>query len=393
MALRAPSRLSWRPGAMLLLALAPWLQAEEPRAPRLRLGGEASFTIAPDDPGYFNESAYGHDLLRMARLDLLASLRLGRGLEAVGDLRSENLDAPRVYALYLRVRPFAAVELDLQAGRIPPVFGTFPRRRYAQDNPLISWPLPWQYLTTLRPDALPRNADALLAVRGSGWYVPYAGYGYASGVPMGSAARWDTGIEARYAEGPLALAVAVTQGTLSAPRLEDDNDGKQLSARAEWNPVAGLELGASLSRGAFLDESLPLPPGHFEQRAFGLDAEFSRGRVVAQAELLYSEWDLPRRGSPPVDRPLRALGYYVEARWRFAPGWHVAGRVDRLDFGDIVGSRGPEPWEAPARRIEAGLGFVPWRHLLLKTVYQRNRRDYGSVRSQDLVAAQAALWF
>lgn len=392
---KARARLLLRPWAALLLALAPWAAAAEPGPPgrRLSLGAEASFALAPTDVGYFNESAYGHNLLRMARLDLLASLRLGRGVELVSDLRSENLDVPRVYALYLRLRPIASREFDLQAGRIPPVFGAFARRRYVQDNPLVSWPLPWQYLTTLRPDALPRNADALLAVRGSGWYVPYPGHGYAAGVPVASAARWDNGIEARYAEGPLALAVAVTQGTLSAPRFEDDNDGKQVSARVEWKPVAGLELGASLSRGSFLDKSLPLPPGRFDQRAFGLDAEFSRGRVVAQAELLYSEWDLPRRGSPPIDRPLRALGYYVEARWRFAPGWHLAGRLDRLDFGDIVGSRGPEPWEAPARRIEAGFGYSPWRHLLLKTVYQRNRRDHGSVRSQDLVAAQAVLWF
>src|SRR5262245_65210870 len=87
---------------------------------------------------------YGHNLLRLARLDLLASLRLAERLEAVADLRSENLDAPRVYALYLRYRPFPERELDLQGGRIPPVFGSVPRRRYAQDNPLVSWPLTWQ---------------------------------------------------------------------------------------------------------------------------------------------------------------------------------------------------------------------------------------------------------
>lgn len=384
-----------RTGAVLLLALSPWAVAAEPgpAAPRLVLGGEASFTIAPDDEGYFNESAYGHNVLRMARLDLLASLRLRPRWEVVADLRSENLDAPRVYALYLRLRPFAGRELDLQLGRIPPVFGTFPRRRYAQDNPLVSWPLPWQYLTTLRPDALPPDADHLLAIRGAGWYAPYPGYGFAAGVPEASAGLWDTGIEARYAEGPLALAVAVSQGSLSAPRFEDDNDGKQVSARAAWTPAPGVEVGASVSRGAFLARSLPLPPGRFEQRAFGLDAEFSRGRVVVRGELIGSEWDLPRQGDPPVDRPLRALGGYVEARWRFAPGWHVAGRLDALGFGDIEGRSGPEPWESPVRRVEAGLGFSPWRYVQLKTAWQRNRRDHGRVLSQDLVAMQAVLWF
>lgn len=384
-----------RTGAVLLLALSPWAAAAEPDPgrPRLVLGGEASFSIASDDEGYFNESAYRNNLLRTARLDLLASLRLGRGAELVTDLRSENLDAPRVYALYVRVRPFASTELDLQAGRIPPVFGSFPRRRYAQDNPLVSWPLVWQYLTTLRPDALPRSADALAAVRGRGWYVPYAGYGYAAGRPAASAARWDTGIEARYAEGPLAIAASLTQGTLSNPRFADDNDGKQLASRVEWMPAAGVALGASLSRGAFLDGDLPLPPGRYDQRAFGLDAELARGRVVAQGELVYSEWDVPSGGEPRIDRPLRTLGYYVETRWRFAPGWHVAARYDRLDFGDVVGSEGAVPWDAPVRRFEAGFGWVPRRHVLLKAVYQEDRRDDGPVRSQRFVAGQAVLWF
>jgi hypothetical protein len=115
--------------------------------------------------------------------------------------------------------------------------------------------------------------------------------------------------------------------------------------------------------------------------------------VIARGELVYSEWDLPRGGDPPIDRPLRALGYYVEGRWRFAPGWHVAGRFDGLDFGDIVGSAGPAPWDAPVRRIEGGVGFTPRRHVLLKAVFQHNHRDQGPVRTQNLVAAQAVLWF
>ncbi len=376
----------------LLALLAAGVRGEEP-GPRLAMGGEASFSYSTEDTGFFNDAAYGHNLLRLARLDLLASLRLAEGLEAVADLRSENVDAPRFYALYLRYRPFAAHELDLQAGRIPPVFGAFPRRRYAQDNPLVSWPLVWQYLTTLRPEAPPRSPDALLLVRGSGWRVPYVGYGAAAGVPTASAARWDAGVEARYADGPLELAVALTQGTLSDPRLEDTNDGKQVSARVAWRPSASLVLGASAAQGAFLDASIPLPPGRYDQRAYGLDAELAWGHVLARAEAIYSEWDMPRAGRPPFDGPLTAAGFYIEGRWRFAPGWHVAARLDRLGFGDIRGSQGLEPWEAPARRIETGFGYAPRRHLLLKAVYQHNARDYGFVRKRDLVAAQAVLWF
>jgi hypothetical protein len=376
---------------LLLTPLAPASLGQQ--GPRLALGGEASFSHGARDDGYFNETAYDHNLLRLARLDLLLSLRLADGLSLLGDLRSENLGTVRPYALYLRWRPIRDTELDLQVGRIPPVFGAFPRRRYGQDNPLISWPLVWHHPTTLRPGAPPPGADALLALRGFGWYAGDPLYGHASGVPVASAARWDTGLQARFAEGPLAFAVALTQGTLSDPRVEDSNDGKQLSARLEWEPVAGLRLGASLAQGEFLDGRRPLPPGRFQQRAAGFDAEYARGRLLVRGEAIYSEWDVPRLGSPPVDRPLRALGYYLETRWRFAPGWHVAARFDDLDFGDIQGSAGTRPWEAPARRVEAGFGYRPQRHVLLKAVYQHNERDAGLRRSEGLVAAQALLWF
>src|SRR5262245_14636171 len=301
----------------LLLIFASGAHGQEASSPRLSLGGEASFSYSTQDSGYFNDVAYEHSLLRTARLDLLASLRLADGLEVLGDLRSENLDQPRIYALYLRYRPFAARELDLQAGRIPPVFGAFPRRRYAQDNPLISWPLVWQYLTTLRADALPRSADALLAIRGTGWRARYPGYGAEAGVPLASAARWDTGVEARYADGPVELAVALTQGTLSDPRFQDSNDRKQLSARIAWQPVTGVVVGASAAQGAFLDAALPLSPGRYDQRAYGLDFELGRGHALIRAEAIRSEWDEPRGGDPPIDRPLTALGFYVEGRWRF----------------------------------------------------------------------------
>ena len=107
---------------------------------RVRLGGEVSGTIAPEDLGWFNYSDYEMSTLRLFRVDLAAEARLASFASVLFDVRSDNLDAPRVYALYLRLRPWAGRELDLQAGLVPPVFGAFPRRRYATDNPLPSLP-------------------------------------------------------------------------------------------------------------------------------------------------------------------------------------------------------------------------------------------------------------
>ena len=138
---------------------------------RLRLGGEVSGTLAPEDDGYFNYSDYEISSLRLFRLGLAGEFRLAASASVVAEVRSDNLSSPHVYALYLRVRPWADRALDLQAGMVPPVFGAFPRRRYAYDNPPPSLPLAYQYLTDLRADAVPRTAEELVAQRGRGWLV------------------------------------------------------------------------------------------------------------------------------------------------------------------------------------------------------------------------------
>src|SRR4029077_18691690 len=122
--------------------------------------------------------------LRMLRLELTASLRAGSHLSLLGEVRSQNtfgfdplsiqMHAPQVYALYLRIRPWTRRRFDLQVGRVPPTFGAFPRRSYEADNPLIGDTLAYQYLTSLRPDAVPANADELLSMRGRGWLANYS---------------------------------------------------------------------------------------------------------------------------------------------------------------------------------------------------------------------------
>src|SRR5260370_35370117 len=67
-------------------------------------------------------------------------------------------------------------------------------------------------------------------------------------MPLVNAERWDVGVEVRIGSEPLELAAALTQGTLSHPRIQDDNDGKQVSARLAWRPMVGLAPGLSGAR-------------------------------------------------------------------------------------------------------------------------------------------------
>jgi hypothetical protein len=366
----------------------------------LRIGGEFTGTAGPVDRGYFNDTDYGQNLLRQARLSLSVELAAGERFGLLAEARAENMENPRLYALYVRARPWAGRPFDVQAGLIPPVFGRFARAGYGADNPLIGDPLAYQYLTTLRANVLPPGAPELLRVRGNGWRVGYGSYLEAeSGLPIVAGRRWDTGLEARVGGDSLQVAAALTQGSLAEPRVRDDNDGKQISARARWRPAAGLVLGLSAVRGEYLADSARerLPAfardRSFRQRALGTDVEYARAHWVLRGEAIRSEWDAAAATEPLLGDTLTALAWYVEGKYALFPGLHVAARYDRVHFGDVQGPKGPEPWEAPVWRIETGVGFAVTRQIRLKAAYQHNRRDGGFVRTNDLVAVQGAIWF
>src|SRR4051812_18448285 len=129
---------------------------------RVVLGGEVTAAVAPQDTGFFNYSDYEHSTLREFRAGVSLMVRATDRVAVLGEIRSENLGTPEAYALYARIRPFQRHRLDVQIGRIPPTFGSFSRQLYARDNPLIGYPLAYQYLTSLRADALPASVDELL---------------------------------------------------------------------------------------------------------------------------------------------------------------------------------------------------------------------------------------
>jgi hypothetical protein len=407
---------TWRRLTVLLLVVcAPQagVRAQElPAGPitmahgTVTIGGEVTVTAGSrDNRTYFNYTDYEHNALRMFRVSLSGMWRPAGRLAFLTELRSENAQRVVPYALYVRVRPWKDRAFDIQAGRIPPVFGAFARRSYGADNPLIGYPLAYQYLTSLRADALPATADDLLLMRARGWRASYpvAVTGPGPGVPLVSAYRWDTGVQAHATGGRVAGSIALTMGTLSNPRVTDDNRGRQVSARVAWKPVVGLVLGASAARGAFLTGALEdrvaalTSRQTHAQRALGFDAEYSRDYWIVRGEVIDSRWNLPGLAEPRIDSPLSARAAFVEARYRFAPRFFAAARADRLTFSRIRGERlfagQPTPWDAPVTRVEAGGGVYLQRNLTVRAVVQRNWREGGRVRNRTFVSGQLAFWF
>jgi hypothetical protein len=360
-----------------------------------------SATVGQDDTGFFNYSDYDHSTLRMFRVDLTAAFTVNPHLAVLGEVRTENAGRLRAYAFYLRIRPWTARAFDIQAGRVPPTFGAFARRTYPADNVLIGYPLAYQYLTSLRPDALPINADELLGMRGRGWLSNFSlgNLTANNGVPLASGFTWDTGVQVHVAADLVDATASVTTGTLSNPLFTDDNSGRNVAGRLSVHPLPGLIVGASAARGPFVTATAArgaVGDGHdgeFTQTAWGGDVEYSRDYYLVRAETVFSEWKVPAVGAPIIDVPLRALATYVEGRYKIRPGLYAAARIDHLGFSDVTGSLGPQSWDAPVTRVEIGGGYSIQRNLLLKVSCQHNTRDGGRVTTLNLVAAQIVYWF
>ena len=384
-----------------LLAAAGLAQAGESRRFRdwLAVGVEASGTLGSHDDGHFNDILYDRNNLRLLRLTFSLEVQPSDRFAFLTEVRSDNFESVEAYAWFLRIHPFRERAFDVQVGRVPPVFGAFARRRYDSDNPLIGYPLGYQYLTNLRPDATPRTVDGFWQnrARGSRPYYAVGSLATRSGMPLVDPLRWDTGIQVRLGSRPFELSAALTQGTLGNPRVKDDNGQKQVAARLAFQPSAALVLGVSAARGGYVADELreELPAGSsgaFHQDALGVDLELAWSYWLVRAEAIWSSWEVPVVAEPAVDGPARALGVTAEVRYKLSPGLFIAARGDHLDFSRVRGENGPFTWDAPVSRVEAGAGFFATRSVLLKGTYQHNWRE-GGLSSEGLFAGQVSVWF
>ena len=365
------------------------------------LGAEVTATLAPDDPGFFNYTSYEYSALRNLRLSLAAEVRANDHLQLLGEVRLDQGHVLEAYGLFVRLRPWPARRFDIQAGRIPPTFGAMSRSSYGSGNILIGQPLAYQYLMSIRPDALPATNDDLLDMRGRGWQsnFPVGNIAEAPGLPMVNTSHWDTGVQVHGLSGSFEWTGAVTAGSLSDPRFRDNNTGRQAAGRLVARPTVALALGASASRGAWLNRNIDdavagVDAGNrSRQTAFGGDAEFSTGPLLVRGEVIRSTWTLPPIATLALTDPLAATSMLVEGRYKIAPGFYLAMRGERMDFSRITGEHGPDTWEARTWRFETGVGYSITRNIQVKASWQRNERDGGRVRRDSLLAGQVLYWF
>ena len=365
------------------------------------LGLEAVATIGPDDPGFFNYTDYEYSALQNFRIGVSAEIRANDRVQLLTELRLDQGDVFEPYGLYVRIKPFASRSIYLQAGRVPPTFGAMARSAYGSSNLLIGQPLSYQYLVSLHTDAVPATVDDLLRMRGRGWEssFPVGNTTPGPGVPLVNTSRWDTGLQVHGVNGMFDWTGSVTTGSLSDPRVRDNNAGKHLAGRLVARPTAAFVLGVSVAHAEWIDRSVnsALEPGvtvdGARQAALGGDAEYSIGRVLIRSEVIRASWTLPKISTLALSEPLVVTSKLLEGRLKVLPGLYVALRGERLDFNTVMGSTRAASWEANTYRFEGGAGYSVTRNIQVKGAWQRNRRDGGRVRNDTLVSGQVLYWF
>src|SRR5204863_2310796 len=88
------------------------------------------------------------------------------------------------------------------------------------------------------------------------------GYDAGSALPILYENWWDFGIVTLGTVAPFEFAAGVRNGTVGAPAMGDDNDGKQVLGRIGFMPAPWIRAGVSGARGPYLHGDLTedLPP-------------------------------------------------------------------------------------------------------------------------------------
>jgi hypothetical protein len=409
---RAPRATGWAIAVgVLFAAMADPLDAQTPEydsdgglGRHLAGGGEITAILSPrDTTAFFNYSDYERNLLRITRIRLFGEWRTVTRLSVIGEIRTENTDQIMMPALYLRWQPRTSQELYIHAGRIPPVIGGFGRHAYGRDNIVLGQPLAYQYLTSLRPDAVPATVEDLLRMRGRGWQPSYPVGSTATdtGVPLVSASTWDTGVAGIWRHGRIDVSSAVTQGSPAVPLVRDTNDRLMWSGRVGAFVGGGVTVGVSAARGQWLEDAVLdlTPAGRHTPSAQSLvatDVEVGHGPFLVRGEWIRSVFEVPITTATDPNARLDVWSGFVEARYRPLPRWQVGVRLDRLAFGDAPGSfpgSSVPSWDADVDRVEAVLGFRAHRRIELRGGWQHNWREGGRVREQGFPVLAVLGWF
>jgi hypothetical protein len=138
-----------------------------------------------------------------------------------------------------------------------------------------------------------------------------------------------------------------------------------------YRPDAAWSFGVSGSRGSWLENSSPgVDRGNLMQNTLGFDVRWSHHNLILSGEAVFSEFETPATGD------LRTVAWFVQARWKAAPGFWLAARFGRIFADDATGAGDLYvPWQPDVWRAELGAGWRINPHLLVKADYSYTHAD------------------
>lgn len=313
-------------------------------------------------------------------------------IEARTDLGSpaehgESLDA-RMEQYWARLTIPGEAWANLQVGKFAAPFGNFIPRHYPKANPLTTYPLPYDHVTTFLG---PSDATATVLGRREKdevktWRVPIFQAVYA------------TGAMAFGRVGPLDYAVAVMNMAPAAWAWDwslrgRDLDYPTLVGRVGWTPDISTKVGASWAKGAIDRHDVAGVPqgrevGDFPQTMAGMDFEYSRGDLDFFGEVVWSRFEAP------LVEDMDFWSAYVEGKYTFLPGLFGAARAGFMRFGEIHDAAGRmRSWDYDTGRLELGGGYFFTRNFFVKATGQWNHTLGGADEDDPLFMMQVGLGF
>ncbi|MGI9086205.1 MAG: hypothetical protein ACR2HH_00455 [Chthoniobacterales bacterium] len=315
------------------------------------------------------------------RLSLFVDSQLGPAVYFFSQVRVDRHFDPtdagaqiRLDEYALRITPWSDGRLNLQFGKFATVIGRWVQRHLSWDNPFLNAPLIYENITAIEDRRAPAfTADLDRALRDPKYeYNPVIwGPSYTTGAAAaGRLGQFDYALEFKNA--PLS----------SRPESWDANrvdfSRPTFSGRLGFRPNETWNFGLSASSGAYFREeaAASLPRGRslrdYQQRFLAQDVTYEWHHLQVWAEFHEARFEVPRVGHADV------FGYFLEAKYKFAPQFFGALRWNQQLYGDVPDGTGGEiSWGRDAWRLDTAVAYRFTENIQLKLQYDLAHDDNG----------------
>lgn len=336
--------------------------------------------------------AAGHDLFN-PRLSLFLDAQIGPHFYFFAQTRIDRHFDPtdegaqiRLDEYALRFTPWEDGRLNIQAGKFATVYARWVERHLSWENPFVTAPLVYE-------NALPLEDYHAAEIPFPGQrhhekreYIPVIwGPSYASGLSVaGRTGKFEYAAEIKNAS------LSSRPESWDATRIGFDHP--TVNARLGFRPNEEWNMGFSVSDGAYLRPEAGIyfrrgqDIGDYHQTSIAQDISYEHHHWQLWAEFHETRFEIPRLGNGDT------FGYFVEAKYKFAPQFFGAIRWNQQFFNNVRNGIGGEVHFAPdISRIEIAGTYRFTAHAQLKLEYYLECEEHRDTTSN--FAAQFTVRF